>query len=164
MYPSGHALHRRLHGRPAVGRPAGRHRDLAGPGDRRPRSRRRSCPAPGRPPACSWQLGNYGAAWIFAPDHYPSGDEIFQTGALGNVNNYSDPAVDRLIVATTYGPASEAQAALDAYADQVRLQLPDFWQPSPGTLITVQSNLRGFTPNAYGFINPEQWYFTKAPG
>ena len=115
-------------------------------------------------PACSWQLGNYGTAWVFAPDHYPSGEEIFQTGALGNVNNYSDPAVDRLIVATTRTPASGAQAALDAYADQVRLQLPDFWQPSPGTLITVQSNLHGFAPNAYGFINPEQWYFTKDSG
>jgi peptide/nickel transport system substrate-binding protein len=114
--------------------------------------------------ACSWELGNYGAAWLFQPDHYPTGDEIFQTGALGNVNNYSDPAVDRLIVATTRAPAGGAQAALNAYADAVRLQLPDFWQPSPGTLITVQSNLHGVTPNAYGFINPEEWYFTKAAG
>src|SRR5260370_34614643 len=110
--------------------------------------------------ACSWEIGQYGSAWLFAPDHYPSGDEMFQTGALGNVNNYSDPAIDKLIIATTRTPASGAQAALDAYADQVRLQLPDFWQPSPGTLITVQSNLRGFTANAYGFISPEQWYFT----
>ena len=94
--------------------------------------------------ACSWEIGNYGTAWIFAPDHYPSGEEIFQTGALGNVNNYSDPAVDQLILATTRTPASGAQAALNAYADQVRLQLPDFWQPSPGTLVTVQSNLHGF--------------------
>jgi peptide/nickel transport system substrate-binding protein len=115
-------------------------------------------------PACSWQLGNYGTAWIFAPDHYPSGEEIFQTGALGNVNNYSDPAIDKLIIATTRAPASQAQPALDAYADAVRLQLPDFWQPSPATLVTVQSNLRGFSPNAYGFINPEQWYFTKSQG
>ncbi len=111
--------------------------------------------------ACSWQIGQYGGAWIFEPDHYPSGEEIFQTGALGNVNNYSDPAVDKLIIATTTVPASSAQAALDAYADQVRLQLPDFWQPSPGTLITVAGNLHGVVPNAYGFINPEEWYFTK---
>jgi peptide/nickel transport system substrate-binding protein len=114
--------------------------------------------------ACDWELGNYGTAWLFQPDHYPTGDEIFQTGALGNVNNYSDPAVDKLIVATTRAPLSGAQAALDAYANEVRLQLPDFWQPSPGTLITVQSNLRGMAPNAYGFINPEEWYFTKAAG
>jgi peptide/nickel transport system substrate-binding protein len=114
--------------------------------------------------ACSWQLGNYGTAWLFEPDHYPSGEEIFQTGALGNVNNYSDPAVDRLIAATTTTPVGGAGAALDAYADQVRLQLPDFWQPSPGTLITAASNLRGVVPNAYGFINPEEWYFTRAAG
>ena len=115
-------------------------------------------------PACSWEIGQYGTAWLFEPDHYPTGDEIFQTGALGNVNNYSDPAIDKLIAATTTTSASGAQAALNAYADQVRLQLPDFWQPSPGTLVTVQSNLRGFSPNAYGFINPEEWYFTKVPG
>ena len=115
-------------------------------------------------PACSWEIGQYGTAWLFEPDHYPTGDEIFQTGALGNVNNYSDPAIDKLITATTTTSASGARAALNAYADQVRLQLPDFWQPSPGTLVTVQSNLRGFSPNAYGFINPEEWYFTKAPG
>jgi peptide/nickel transport system substrate-binding protein len=115
-------------------------------------------------PACSWEIGQYGTAWLFEPDHYPTGDEIFKTGALGNVNNYSDPAIDKLITATTTTSASRARAALDAYADEVRLQLPDFWQPSPGTLITVQSNLRGFSPNAYGFINPEEWYFTKVSG
>ena len=113
-------------------------------------------------PACSWEIGQYGTAWLFEPDHYPTGDEIFQTGALGNVNNYSDTAIDKLITATTTTSASGAQAALNAYADQARLQLPDFWQPSPGTLITVQSNLHGFSPNAYGFISPEEWYFTKS--
>jgi peptide/nickel transport system substrate-binding protein len=112
--------------------------------------------------ACSWELGNYGGAWIFEPDHYPSGEEIFQTGALGNVNNYSDPAVDKLITTTTTTSAANAQSALDAYANTVRLQLPDFWQPSPGTVFTVQSNLHGVSPNAYGFINPEEWYFTKS--
>jgi peptide/nickel transport system substrate-binding protein len=111
--------------------------------------------------ACAWQLGQYGAAWVFAPDHYPTGEEIFQTGALGNVNNYSNPAVDRLIKASTTGTAGAAQRALDAYADTVRRQLPDFWQPSPGTLISLQSNLAGATPNAYGYLSPEEWYFTK---
>jgi peptide/nickel transport system substrate-binding protein len=111
--------------------------------------------------ACSWELGQYGTPWFFEPDHYPSGEEIFQTGALGNVNNYSNTEVDKLITATTTVPASGAQAALNSYANEVRLQLPDFWQPSPGTLVTVQSNLHGVSPNAYGFINPEEWYFTK---
>jgi peptide/nickel transport system substrate-binding protein len=111
--------------------------------------------------ACSWELGQYGAGWVFEPDHYPSGEEIFETGALGNVSNYSNPVTDKLIAATTTTPASSAKAALDAYQNQVRLELPNFWQPSPGTLVTVQSNLHGFVPNAYGFISPEEWYFTK---
>jgi peptide/nickel transport system substrate-binding protein len=111
--------------------------------------------------ACSWELGNYGSSWVFEPDHYPSGEEIFQTAALGNVNNYSDPAIDRLIVATTKAAGPGAPAALNAYADAVRLQLPDFWQPSPATLVTVQSNLHGFTPNSYGFISPQEWYFSS---
>jgi len=111
--------------------------------------------------ACGWQLGQYGTAWVFAPDHYPTGEEIFQTGALGNVGSYSDPAIDRLIEKTTTTPAAGAQKALDAYANAVRLQVPDFWQPSPGTLMTFQSNLAGATPNAYGYLSPEEWYFTK---
>jgi peptide/nickel transport system substrate-binding protein len=118
-------------------------------------------PCTPRQAACSWQIGQYGGAWVFAPDHYPTGEEIFQTGALGNVNNYSDRAVDRLILATTRTSAAHAQAALNAYANAVRLQVPDFWQPSPGTLMTVQSNLRGVVPNAYGFIDPEEWYFAR---
>ena len=112
--------------------------------------------------ACNWELGQYGTGWVFEPDHYPSGEEIFQTGALGNVSNYSDATTDKLIVASTTTAGAAAKAALDAYEDRVRLELPDFWQPSPGTLVTVQSNLHGFVPNAYGFINPEEWYFTKA--
>jgi peptide/nickel transport system substrate-binding protein len=111
--------------------------------------------------ACSWQLGQYGAAWVFAPAHYPTGEEIFQTGALGNVGSYSNPEIDRLIKATTTAPARGAQRALDAYADAVRVQLPDFWQPSPGTLLTFQSNLAGALPNAYGYLSPEEWYFTR---
>ncbi|MGH2842785.1 MAG: ABC transporter substrate-binding protein, partial [Solirubrobacteraceae bacterium] len=115
-----------------------------------------------RQSACDWQLGQYGEAWVFAPDHYPTGEEIFQSGALGNVNNYSDRAIDRLIQKSTLasGPGG-ARRTLNAYADAVRLALPDFWQPSPGTLLSVQSNLHGMVPNAYGFINPEEWYFSR---
>jgi peptide/nickel transport system substrate-binding protein len=112
--------------------------------------------------ACSWELGQYGTGWVFEPDHYPSGEEIFETGALGNVANYSNSTTDKLILATTTTSAAGAQAALDSYQDQVRLELPNFWQPSPGTLVTIQSNLEGFVPNAYGFISPEEWYFTKS--
>ena len=118
-------------------------------------------PCAPRTPACGWELGQYGAAWVFAPDHYPTGEEIFQTHALGNVGSYSDRNVDSLIRATNTAPAGRAQRALDAYANAVRTNLPDFWQPSPGTLMTFQSNLAGAMPNAYGYLSPEEWYFTR---
>ena len=111
--------------------------------------------------ACNWQLGQYGAAWVFAPDHYPTGEEIFQTGALGNVGSYSDPAIDRLIKATTHLGARRPARARRLRQRGARWQLPDFWQPSPGTLMTFQSNLAGATPNAYGYLSPEEWYFTR---
>jgi peptide/nickel transport system substrate-binding protein len=118
-------------------------------------------PCTARQSSCSWELGQYGQPWVFSPDHYPSGEEIFQSGALGNVGSYSDRTADKLIRATTTVGGAQAQHALDSYADYLRKQLPDFWQPSPGTLVTTQHNLGGFSPNAYGFITPEDWYFTR---
>jgi peptide/nickel transport system substrate-binding protein len=109
--------------------------------------------------ACRWQIGQYGVGWVFTPDHLPTGEEIFQTGALGNVSNYSDKATDRAINATTTVSLGDEQRALDRYQDLVRTELPDFWQPSPGTVVTLQANLHGYSPNAYGFINPEEWWF-----
>lgn len=109
--------------------------------------------------ACSWQLGQYGVGWVFTPDHLPTGEEIFQSGALGNVSNFSDPRIDKLIEATTTAPVAGEQAALARYQDAVRLALPDFWQPSPGTLVTLQGNLRGYENNVFGYLNPEDWSF-----
>src|SRR5258708_9366416 len=75
--------------------------------------------------ACSWEIGQYGSSSLFAPDHYPSGDEMFQTRALGNVNNYSHPAIHKLIIATPRTPPSLSQPALHAYDAHVRLHPPD---------------------------------------
>jgi len=111
--------------------------------------------------ACNWQIGQYGGAWYFQPDHYPSGEEYFQSGAIGNEGSYVDARMDKLIEATETVPSSQSQATLNAYANYARKQLPVFWQPSPGTLVTLAGNLGGYTPNAYDFINPEEWYFVK---
>ncbi|EQD46011.1 extracellular solute-binding protein family 5, partial [mine drainage metagenome] len=58
------------------------------------------------PPAakgCQWQMenwGNEGYAWTYSPDFYPTGGEIFQTGALSNFGGYSNPVNDANITAT----------------------------------------------------------------
>jgi peptide/nickel transport system substrate-binding protein len=107
--------------------------------------------------SCTWELENWGGGWIFAPDYYPSGEVLFQTGASSNAGTYSVPKADQLIKATTQGNAD-----LSAYQDYLAEQLPVIWQPNPVTVAEIDKNLVGVTPiNALLTLNPEDWYFTK---
>ncbi len=116
---------------------------------------------------CQWTAENWGGGWSFAPDYYPSGEELWATGASANYENYSNPVADRLIRATTKVPSSESQAAMDAYEAYIAKQLPVVWQPEEGGNpiqgfpAVVSTHLGGYVPNAYQFITPEQWYLTK---
>ena len=58
---------------------------------------------------CTWQLENWGAGWIFSPDYYPSGEEIFQTGAGSNSGSYSNPTNDANIKATNFQNVTAGQ-------------------------------------------------------
>ena len=107
--------------------------------------------------SCTWEMENWGGGWIFAPDYYPSGEDLFQTGASSNAGTYSDPKADQLIKATTQGNAD-----LSAYQNYLAQQLPVVFQPNPVTVGEIKKNLVGVTPiNALLTLNPEDWYFTK---
>ena len=106
---------------------------------------------------CAWQLENWGAGWIFAPDYYPTGEDLFQTGAGSNYGSYSNPTSDTLIKATTQGNAN-----LAAYENYVARDLPVVWQPNPVTVGETSKQLGGVGPlNPLQTINPETWYRTK---
>ncbi|MHB1615250.1 MAG: ABC transporter substrate-binding protein [Actinomycetes bacterium] len=111
--------------------------------------------------ACSWQMESWGGGWSFQPDFYPTGGEIFATGAGSNVGSYTDPTNDANILATH--SASNAQQAMDAYQSYLAAQLPVVWQPYPIYQLTeIQNGLHGVTPqNPTGQLTPETWYFTK---
>ena len=117
--------------------------------------------------SCTWTAENWGGGWVYSPDFYPSGEELFTTGAGSNQSNYSDPKADALILATTNSPAAQSQAALNAYQDYMQAQLPVVFQPNnagnpvPGGLTIVSKHLGGFTANAYSYITPETYYLTK---
>ena len=83
------------------------------------------------PSGCSWELENWGAGWIFSPDYYPTGEELFQTGAGSNSGSYSDPTNDANIVAT-----NTTQAPLTPYENYLAQQLPVVFQPNAGNPIT----------------------------
>jgi peptide/nickel transport system substrate-binding protein len=114
---------------------------------------------PGKPD-CGWQMANWGAGWVFAPGYWPTGEQIFGTGAGSNVGSFSDPKLDELISRTQH---SDDPNAMRDYAEYGKQTLPVIWQPNYDYLITeIANNLKGVTPQSpYLNITPEDWYYVK---
>ncbi len=116
---------------------------------------------------CKWTAENWGGGWIYGPDYLPTGESLYNPGAAANAGSYSDPKMTQLITATITGPAGQQAQSLAAYAQYNTRQLPVLFTPiqigtyeaGAGTL--VAKNLGGYAANAFGFMNPEDWYFTK---
>jgi peptide/nickel transport system substrate-binding protein len=109
---------------------------------------------------CSW--GIYNSGWVYSPDAYPSGEDLFATGATANYGSYSDPRADQLITATTLKSATAPQRALDAYQDYLTRQIPVIWEGNVFGLTEYKTKLHGVAPfNVFDAITPESWYFTK---
>ncbi|TME67689.1 MAG: hypothetical protein E6I50_09110, partial [Chloroflexi bacterium] len=89
-------------------------------------------------------MDNWGGGWIFAPDYYPTGDEIFSTGAGSNGGAYSDPKNDANTVAST---SSNDIKALNTYEDYLAQQLPVIWIPvADSALSLVKKTMHGWDP------------------
>ena len=110
------------------------------------------------PTGCGWELENSGVGWTFDPDYYPSGEEIFSTGAGANSGGYSDPANDKNAGTTVAFPVD-----LTTYENYLAEQLPVIFQPDDATALTeIQHGLRGVTPqNVFWQLNPENWRWKK---
>jgi peptide/nickel transport system substrate-binding protein len=111
--------------------------------------------------ACPWEIANWGGGWDYAPDYYPTGEEIFTTGAGSNSGAYSDPTADKLIVATNH---SSSLASLHTYENYLATNLPVIWQPEGAYQLTeIGKNVCGVLPQNI-LLNwvAEDWYFCKA--
>ena len=104
-----------------------------------------------------WELSCWGGGWVY---NYPTGENLFQSGAACNFSNYPDPHADELIARTV---TADDLDALYEYQEYISEQAPVIFTPTfPRRLFEVASNLRGFTPvNPYGLINPENWYYVE---
>lgn len=103
----------------------------------------------------SWEIANYGL-WIFSPDYYPTGEELFQTGAGSNAGSYSDPRADALIKATDFSSNNSYFAKYENYLAQ---QLPYLWQPNTIGVNEVAKSITGVVPfNSLDAILPETWH------
>jgi len=109
---------------------------------------------------CDWDLANWGGGWSFVPDYLPTGEELFQSGAVANSGGYSSKSNDSMIQKTL--TSSSSQFMYD-WQDYLAPQLPMMWQPNAAYSLTeVSDNLRGATPQSPTLtINPENWYFVK---
>jgi len=109
--------------------------------------------------SCKWQMILAGT-WEYSPDNYPTGGELFASGAGSNYGNYDSSVANRLIAETHY--SSNPTAALDAYQNYMEQQLPDIFRPLPAAQLSIISDkLAGVTQNPYLNLTPEEWYFTK---
>jgi peptide/nickel transport system substrate-binding protein len=104
-----------------------------------------------------WELSSWGGGWVY---DYPTGENLFQSGAAANFSNYQDSRADELIARTV---TTDDPTAIHEYQEYISEQVPVIFLPNcPWRLFLVASNLRGFTPtNPYGLITPEQWYYVE---
>jgi peptide/nickel transport system substrate-binding protein len=111
-------------------------------------------------PSCSWELLNWGTGWEYSPDFYPTGEDLFKTGAAENDGSYSNPTMDKLIDASDYQPG---QSTLNAFEQYIRQQTPVLWQPEAVYQISeVASDLHGVFPQSpLNGITPQDWYYSK---
>jgi peptide/nickel transport system substrate-binding protein len=119
-----------------------------------------SC-TPSKATPCTWQMGNWGGGWIYSPDFYPTGEDLFLTGSVANYGSYSNPENDQLIKDTLApGATNQTMFTWEKYITQ---QVPVIFQPDfANPLQEVANNLKGVTPlNTFTYITPENWHYSK---
>ena len=109
---------------------------------------------------CNWDLANWGAGWSFAPDYEPTGETLFECGAVANSGGYCSQTNDALIAKTL---TSDNPQDMYAWQNYLSKQLPMIWQPNGAYQLTeVVNNLKGVTPQTPTLnLNPENWYYVK---
>jgi peptide/nickel transport system substrate-binding protein len=109
---------------------------------------------------CNWDMANWGFGWSFSPDYLPTGDELFECGAISNSGGYCNPTNDALIGKTL---TSSNMQYMYNWQDYLAPQLPVEYQPNAAyTLTEVANNLKGYFPQSPTLsIYPEYWYFVN---
>ena len=110
--------------------------------------------------SCNWDMANWGGGWVYVPDYYPSGEELFMCGIPANSGGYCNKQNDSLINATLTNSSNQS---MYTWQNFITPQLPMEWQPNGAYELTeVKNSLKGVIPQATTLgINPENWYFVK---
>jgi peptide/nickel transport system substrate-binding protein len=116
---------------------------------------------PSKKTPCTWQMGNWGGGWIYAPDYYPSGEDLFAKGSLANYGSYNDATNNKLIADTLKSNATTN--TMYDWEKYLAHQAPVVFMPQfANPLEEVANNLKGVTPlNTFVNITPENWHYVK---
>ena len=115
---------------------------------------------PSKATPCKWQMGNWGGGWIYAPDYYPTGEDLFAKGSLANYGSYNDATNNQLVANSLV--ASNPQQAMWTWERYLAKQVPVVFMPQfANPLLEVANNLKGVVPNTFENIEPEQWHYVK---
>ena len=117
--------------------------------------------------ACTWDLAYWDTPWIYSPDYYPSGDQLWAcTGSAAspvyagsNVGGYCDPQAEADIASTE---SSGLIQAMDGYESYIAKALPVLWVPVPDyALAEINKALKGTGPlDPLLVIYPENWHWS----
>jgi len=109
--------------------------------------------------SCSWQMSFFGTQGSWYYPAYPSGEQLFTTGAGVNLGSYSDTQADKLIQETNTSGSASAMQAYSAYLAQ---NLPVIWVPNPDYQVSaIKNTLGGVVQNPLASMNPQQWYLNR---
>ena len=94
--------------------------------------------------ACPWDIANWGGGWVYAPDYYPTGEEIFATGAASNFGQYSDKTNDANIRADQHLVVAQQPCTPTRTTSRSSCRTSGSHEP-PGALTEIGKNVCGVT-------------------
>jgi len=104
---------------------------------------------------CAWQMLDWGG-WYYTA--YPSGEQLFATGANGNYGGWNSKTTNRLINRVETAPGLQSAAALYAYDKNIADNLPAMiFMPFASTRVAAATDLHGYSPSPFGLLDPENW-------
>ncbi|MDA8200824.1 MAG: peptide ABC transporter substrate-binding protein [Thermaerobacter sp.] len=94
-----------------------------------------------------WAVDGDGG-WIYVPDYYPTGGELFLPSAGFNRGAYNSSTMNTLIHQTyAGGTTAQIKNRFDAYQVYTAAQLPGLWMPTPESIAAVRDGVHGMRAN-----------------
>lgn len=104
-----------------------------------------------------WSICWSGDNWTYEPNYYPSGEQMFVSGASDNWGGYDDSQMNALVAADTRG-----KSTLSAFEQYAAAQLPVLYLPTQETIIETSRSLDssvGWASNSLGSLLPEYLHY-----